>query len=93
MNDSGVPAKLEKPVVEAGAWVAPGAVLVGKVVVRRGASVWYGCVLRSDMEGAEIEIGEDDAMIAMGATVLNGARVGRGSIVAAGAVVPHKWGT
>jgi carbonic anhydrase/acetyltransferase-like protein (isoleucine patch superfamily) len=59
MNDSGVPAKLEKPVVEAGAWVAPGAVLVGKVVVRRGASVWYGCVLRSDMEGAVIEIGED----------------------------------
>jgi carbonic anhydrase/acetyltransferase-like protein (isoleucine patch superfamily) len=59
MSDSGVPAKLEKPIVEAGAWVAPGAVLVGKVVVRRGASVWYGCVLRSDMEGAVVEIGED----------------------------------
>ncbi len=51
--------KLEKPVIEDGAWVAPGAVLVGRVIVRRGASVWYGCVLRSDMAGAEIEIGQD----------------------------------
>jgi carbonic anhydrase/acetyltransferase-like protein (isoleucine patch superfamily) len=39
--------------------VAPGAVLVGKITVKRGASVWYGCVLRSDMEGADIDIGED----------------------------------
>ena len=59
MDDTGIPNKLGRPVVEDGAWVAPGAILVGKIVVRRGASVWYGCVLRSDMEGAEIEIGED----------------------------------
>ncbi len=51
--------KLGEPEVDPEAWVAPGAVLVGKVIVRRGASVWYGCVLRSDMEGAEIDIGED----------------------------------
>ena len=59
MDDPGVPKALGKPVIEEGAWVAPGAVLVGDIVVRRGASVWYGCVLRSDMEGAVIEIGED----------------------------------
>ena len=59
MDDLGVPKELGKPVIEEGAWVAPGAVLVGDIVVRRGASVWYGCVLRSDMEGAVIEIGED----------------------------------
>lgn len=59
MNDFGVPKKLGKPEIDPEAWVAPGAVLVGKVIVRRGASVWYGCVLRSDMEGAVIDIGED----------------------------------
>jgi carbonic anhydrase/acetyltransferase-like protein (isoleucine patch superfamily) len=59
MDDFGVPEKLGDPAIDAEAWVAPGAVLVGKVIVRRGASVWYGCVLRSDMEGAVIDIGED----------------------------------
>ena len=39
--------------------MAPGAVLIGRITVRRGASVWYNCVLRSDMAGAEIDIGED----------------------------------
>ncbi len=59
MNEYGVVDKLEKPAIDEGAWVAPGAVLVGNVALRRGASVWYGCVLRSDMAGASIEIGED----------------------------------
>ena len=59
MSEYGVVDKLGKPVVDEGAWVAPGAVLVGDITVRRGASVWYGCVLRSDMAGASIEIGED----------------------------------
>ena len=59
MSEMGVPDALAKPVVEEGAWVAPGAVVVGNVVLRRGASVWYGCVLRADMTGAGIEIGED----------------------------------
>lgn len=59
MSEYGIVDELEKPVVEEGAWVAPGAVLVGRITVRRGASVWYGCVLRSDMEGAAIDIGED----------------------------------
>lgn len=31
-------------------WVAPGAVLVGDVTVGRRSSVWYGCVLRGDLE-------------------------------------------
>jgi len=59
MGEHGISDKLETPEIEDGAWVAPGAVLTGRVIVRRGASVWYNCVLRSDMEGAEIEIGED----------------------------------
>jgi carbonic anhydrase/acetyltransferase-like protein (isoleucine patch superfamily) len=38
-------------------WVAPGAVLVGRVILRRNASVWFNAVLRGDNE--PIEIGEN----------------------------------
>ena len=46
----------KRPQVAADAFVAPSAVLVGDVVVRSGASVWFGTVLRGDMD--RIEIGE-----------------------------------
>jgi carbonic anhydrase/acetyltransferase-like protein (isoleucine patch superfamily) len=38
-------------------WVAPTAVLLGKVVLKTNASVWFGAVLRGDNE--TITIGED----------------------------------
>jgi carbonic anhydrase/acetyltransferase-like protein (isoleucine patch superfamily) len=38
-------------------WVAPSASVMGKVRLRRGASVWWGAVLRGDNEW--IEVGED----------------------------------
>ena len=48
------------PDVHPEAWIAPGAVLVGRVTVDRGASVWYGSVLRADEDdiivGAECNI-------------------------------------
>ena len=59
MGEHGISDKLGAPEIDKGAWVAPGAVLVGRVILRRGANVWYNCVLRSDMSDAEIEIGED----------------------------------
>lgn len=37
-------------------WVAPGARLIGRVVLRTGASVWFNAVLRGDNE--TIEVGE-----------------------------------
>jgi len=37
-------------------WVAPGAVIVGQVSIGSRSSVWYGCVLRGDLE--PIRIGE-----------------------------------
>ena len=43
------------PVIGVGAWIAPTAVLIGKVVIEPGASVWWGAVLRGDNE--EIRIG------------------------------------
>ena len=59
MGEHGVLGRLGEPRIEPGAWIAPGATLVGRVVLHRGANVWYNCVLRSDMEGAVIEVGED----------------------------------
>jgi len=37
-------------------WIAPGAAVIGKVVLKKNASVWFGAVLRGDNE--TIEIGE-----------------------------------
>ena len=45
------------PEIHPDAWVAPGAVIVGKVRLKAGASVWFGSVLRGDNEW--IEIGEN----------------------------------
>jgi len=44
------------PTVEATSWVAPGAILVGRVNLRENASVWYNAVLRAEAEA--IVIGE-----------------------------------
>ncbi|MDZ4690890.1 gamma carbonic anhydrase family protein [Terricaulis sp.] len=38
-------------------WVAPSAVLVGRIVLKRNASVWFGAVLRGDNE--PIVVGEN----------------------------------
>ena len=38
------------PDIHPDAWVAPTAVLIGRVVVRAGANIWFGAVLRGDNE-------------------------------------------
>ncbi len=38
-------------------WIAPGARVIGRVVLRRGASVWFDAVLRGDNE--PMLVGED----------------------------------
>jgi carbonic anhydrase/acetyltransferase-like protein (isoleucine patch superfamily) len=43
------------PRIDPGAWVAPGAVIVGSVTLGPDASVWYGSVLRADED--EIIVG------------------------------------
>ncbi|HKQ59057.1 MAG TPA: DapH/DapD/GlmU-related protein, partial [Candidatus Eisenbacteria bacterium] len=43
--------------LDPGAFVAPGAVVVGDVTLGRGASVWFNAVVRGD--SAPVEIGED----------------------------------
>src|SRR5205807_1865136 len=62
------------------AFIAPGAVVLGDVTLAARASVWYGAVLRGDM---------DAIVIGRGSVLLNGAHIAAGSVVAAGAVVPE----
>ena len=111
------------PSVAATAFVAPGAVLVGHVILAEHASIWYNAVLRAEAEpirvgagsnlqdnvschvdhgfplivGQGVSVGhgavlhgctiEDDVLVGMSATILNGAVIGAGSLIAAGAVV------
>lgn len=112
-----------EPRIDATAYVAPSAVLIGDVTLGPRSSVWPLCVLRGDIhaieigEGSNVQDGtvvhladdygvkvgryvtighsamihactiEDECLIGMRATVLDGAVIGAGSIVGAGALV------
>ena len=104
-------------------FIAPTAVVIGDVEIADGASIWYGAVLRGDMDliqvggntsiqdnctrahrlraipvriGACVTVGhnvvvhgctiEDHCLIGLGRSILTGAVIRRGSLVAAGAV-------
>jgi carbonic anhydrase/acetyltransferase-like protein (isoleucine patch superfamily) len=111
--------------ISPGAWIAPSADVVGRVRIGEESSVWYGAVVRGDLNlieigegtnvqdlsllhtnagvpcrlGDRVTIGhaaivhgavvEDDVLIGMRAIVLNNARIGTGSFVAAGSLVPE----
>ena len=111
------------PDIQPGVFVAGTAVVIGDVTLGRGASVWYGAVLRGDSgairvgDGTNIQDGavlhcdaeapltlgrgvtvghgavvhgaavEDDVLIGMHATLLNGCVIGAGSVIGAGALV------
>ena len=49
--------KGKTPTIDHNAFIAPTAVVIGDVTIKAGASIWYGSVLRGDME--PIVIGED----------------------------------
>ena len=113
----------KRPSVHPEAFVAPTATLIGDVTVEKGASIWYGAVLRADIctivvrEGANVqdnsvlhaapgetlvigrnatvghgcvihcaEVGEG-ALVGNGSTLLDHAKVGPRTLVAAGSVV------
>ena len=82
--------KLEEdgPAVDPEAWVSPTTVLAGAVTVERGASLWFGSVLRAD--GDSISIGEgsniqDGAIVhadpGLPVTVARGVSVGHGAVL------------
>ena len=108
------------------AFIAPGAVVVGRVSLGRHSSIWYNAVVRGDMDsitvgdetniqdscvihvdegypcviGSRVGVGhravlhgctiEDECLIGMGAVLLNGVHVGRGSVIGAGAVLTEQ---
>ncbi len=109
--------------VSRAAFVAANATVIGRVSIDVGASIWYGAVVRGDVErieigartniqdgaiihgdlgqptilAADVTIGhravihsaeiEAGCLIGIGAIVLDGVRVGTGSIIGAGCVV------
>jgi len=119
------------PEFKDGAWVAPGATVIGDVKMGKDSSIWFGCVVRGDVHkirigdrtniqdlsmvhvthykkpdksdghptiiGNDVTIGhrvmlhgctiEDACLIGMSATILDGAVIGKESIVGAGALV------
>lgn len=42
------------PRIDPSAWIAPGATVVGDVEIGRDSSVWYGCVLRGDVQSIRV---------------------------------------
>lgn len=114
--------KDKTPQIAKDVYIAPGAFVIGDVVIGANSSVWFGSVLRGDdvkiiigersniqdgtiihgdegvvRIGNDVTIGHrvvlhgcdihDDALIGMGAVVLDGAVIESGALVAAGAVV------
>lgn len=113
------------PMVADSAWIAPGATVVGDVVIGAETSIWFGAVVRGDINririgarsnvqdnsvlhvasgegfacivGDDVTIGhsavvhacelQDRAFVGMSATVLNGAVIETGGMLAAGALL------
>ena len=118
-----LPTYWPEPDLSAAAFVAPNATAIGWVKLGSGSSIWYGAVLRGDVEkiiigdktniqdGAilhgdpgkvtlleeYVTVGhravihaatiERGSLIGIGATIMDGVRIGAGSIIGAGAVV------
>jgi carbonic anhydrase/acetyltransferase-like protein (isoleucine patch superfamily) len=78
----------KRPTVHPEAFVAPTATLIGAVTVEKGASVWYGAVLRADIctivvrEGANVQ---DNSVIHAGPDTP--VEIGPGATVAHGCIV------
>ncbi|MGW5363382.1 gamma carbonic anhydrase family protein [Actinopolymorpha pittospori] len=83
-----LPFEEHRPAVAGGAWVAPGATVVGRVEIADGASVWYCAVIRADLERIVVGAGsnvQDGAVLHAdpGVPTLVGAGVsiGHGAVV------------
>ena len=76
-------------VIGEGTMIDMGAVLGGRAIVGARCHVGAGAVLAGVVEPASATpvVIEDDVMIGANAVVIEGVRVGRGAVVAAGAVV------
>jgi len=113
------------PKIDASAFIAPNAMIIGDVEIGAGSGIWYNCLVRGDINiirigknsniqdgtvihvdrkkygafiGDNVTVGhmclihactlENNSMVGMSATVMDGAVVESGALVAAGALVP-----
>lgn len=63
------------PVVDRDAFVAPSASVIGDVQIGHGSSIWYGCVLRGDVNSISIGSGtnvQDNSLVHVAKTNLAG---------------------
>lgn len=76
-------------VIGAGTMIDMGAILGGRATVGKNCHIGAGAVLAGVIEPASASpvVVEDDVLIGANAVVIEGVRVGRGAVVAAGAVV------
>src|SRR6266403_1969683 len=92
----GIAARLKKgPTIHSSAWVVPGATVIGDVTLEEESSVWYGAVLRGDIN--RITIGhnaivhackiDNEVLVGMGAIILDDVEVGARSIIGANALI------
>lgn len=73
-----------EPTIDPEVYLAPTATIVGRVTIERGASVWYGAVLRGDL--GEIRLGEgcvveDNCVIHAGTTFGKNVLVGHSAVI------------
>lgn len=52
-----LPYKGVRPAIHPSAYIAPGADVIGRVTLGKDASVWFGCVLRADVNRIDISEG------------------------------------
>jgi carbonic anhydrase/acetyltransferase-like protein (isoleucine patch superfamily) len=79
------PFKGISPKIDATAFIAEGAVVIGDVEVGAGASIWYGCVVRGDVN--HIRIGANTNI--QDGTVIHVSRIDHPTIIADRVTVGH----
>ena len=63
------------PIVDKEAFVAPSASVIGNVQIGRGSSIWYGCVLRGDVNTVSVGSGtniQDNSLVHVAKSNLSG---------------------
>ncbi len=104
-------------------WIAHNAIIIGDVTLKENSSIWFGAVLRGDIENIEVGSGSniqdncvlhtdagfplnigkgvtvghlamlhgcsigDDSLIGIGATILNGSKIGKNCIIGANSLI------
>ena len=79
-----IPFGRHRPVIDPSVFIAPGTWIIGEVTIERGASVWFGAVLRGDAGPIVIGPGtlvEDNVVLHGRVTTGNGVVLGHGAVV------------